>query len=67
MKCIEPEESIKANVVEIVKQALGAMPPGSIVEVIASGSQSNIDYNDPSKGATNQLSVSIKPLWGFVE
>jgi hypothetical protein len=26
-----------------------------------------VDYNDPSKGNTNQLTVSIKPLFGFVE
>lgn len=66
-KCKEPEEGIKSTVVEIVATACNAMPEGSAVEVTASGSMQCVDYNDPSKGNTNQLTVSIKPLFGFVE
>lgn len=65
--CSEPEQSIKAKVGEIIAIALAAFPDTNAVEVTASGSQSCIDYTDPAKGATNSLTVNIKPLWNFKE
>jgi hypothetical protein len=62
-KCVEPEETIKNGVLDIVDKALSAFPAGSPVEVSACGSQST----DATGAAANQLTVNIKPLWGFLE
>ena len=66
-KCMEPEETIKGIVGNAIAEALKAMPESSAVQVEASGSQSQADYKDSSKGFTNQLSVKIQPLYGFAE
>lgn len=63
IKCTEPEESIKNTVASAVATGLAAFPPNQAVSVEASGSQSS---SNPGE-ATNSLSVSLKPLWGFVE
>lgn len=65
IKCMEPEESIKSGVAAAVAAALAAYPESGAVRVEASGSQST-DRDAPGI-ATNQLSVKIEPLWGFVE
>lgn len=60
--CSDPEESIKKFAMQAIDKALSAMPADCPVAVEASGSQSvSIPYT-----ATNQLSLSIKPLWGFI-
>jgi len=64
VKCSEPEEEIKNSVASIVATALGAFPEGAAVKVNASGSQYSPN-NDGKK--VNNLSVSIEPLYGFVE
>lgn len=65
-KCVEPEESIKNAAAAIVATALAAFPPDTAVHVEAAGSQSSPTY--PANGiATNQLTLKITPLYGFVE
>lgn len=61
-KCMEPEETIKGKVAEIVAVALAAFPAGAAVKVWASGSQSVVGSD-----TTNQLSVTIEPIYGYVE
>ena len=67
--CTEPEQSIKSLVKTAIEKALAAYPESSAVDVRASGSQSQA-YGPDNKLAegkfTNQLSVEIKPLYGFV-
>lgn len=65
-KCLEPEETIKSHVANAVAAALAAFPLNSVVEVSASGSQSRAETGPPVL-ATNQLTVTIKPIFGFVE
>jgi hypothetical protein len=62
-KCVEPEETIKSAVADIVEKALSAFPVNFPVEVSASGSQST----DSTGAAANHLTVNIKPLWGFLD
>jgi hypothetical protein len=64
-KCSEPEETVKNTVGTAIASALAGFPPNYAVEVMASGSQSKPDHT--KEETTNQLSVTIKPLWGFVE
>ena len=63
-KCAEPEESIKAEVLHILEISLLAYPDTSCVKVLANGSQSTT--KDPQR-FTNNLSVSIEQVYGFVE
>jgi hypothetical protein len=65
IKCTEPEETIKNTVASAVAVALKAFPASYVVRVDASGSQSK-SHADPN-AATNQLSVKIDPIYGFVE
>lgn len=67
VKCQEPEETIKAAVASIVATALAAFGPTDAVKVTASGSQSTAASTDGPTTYINSLSVSIEPLWGFVE
>lgn len=64
IKCIEPEEAIKNKLGEAIAAALAAFPPESAVSIEANGSQSS--SSQPGI-ATNSFSVSVKPLYGFVE
>ncbi len=70
IKCTEPEETIKNSVATIIATALAAYPEGSAVSVSAMGSQSP-GYDPANLGAVlgmvNSLSVSISPLYGFVD
>jgi hypothetical protein len=65
--CSEPEESIRQSVATIVATSLRAFPPDHAVRVEASGSQSCPDFSKAPNEKTNNLSVSIMPIWGFVE
>lgn len=70
IKCAEPEETIKNCVATIIATALAAYPESYAVSVGASGSQG--PGYDPTKvgavlGMVNSLSVSISPLYGFVD
>lgn len=64
-KCVEPEETIRQTAFDIIAKSLGAMPENLPVEIAANGSQSKPQH-DQEKFANN-FSLSIKPLWGFVE
>ena len=65
--CMEPEETIKNTVASAIASALDAFPPNSAVRVDASGSQSCPDSSKAPKEVSNQLSVKIEPIYGFVE
>lgn len=60
--CPEPEQQIRANVFEAAKLALDAFPADEAVEVELSGSQSSHDGK-----VSNQVSVNIEPIHGFVK
>lgn len=64
IKCKEPEETIKASVGEIITTALAAFPEEYAVQVDANGSQTDAQ-GEPGK-VINNLSFTIKPLYGFV-
>lgn len=64
-KCMEPEEEIKMNVLDILDKALAVFPDDSAVEVTAMGSQSSMATG--KNKCINSLSVTIKPLHGFLE
>ena len=63
--CSEPEETIKNGVASIVATSLAAFPADYAVRVEASGSQSCPDFKAPDE-KTNQLTVKIEPIWGFL-
>lgn len=63
-KCMEPEEGVKQAVRAAISVALAAQDPKTAVKVSASGSQST---NYPDNTFRNQLSVSVEPMYGFVE
>lgn len=65
VKCHEPEETVKAKVIEILGVALDAFPGDTAVKVEAYGSQS-VDSTQPGK-ARNSLTLKIEPLYGFME
>lgn len=60
--CAEPERSIASKAHEAIKAVLDAMPDSSAVDIRASGSQSVVEG-----GTLNNLSLDIKPIYGFVE
>ena len=64
-KCSEPEETIKGKILDVIETCLSAFPADHPVEVSAIGSQST-DAAKPGI-AVNQLQVTVKPLWGFIE
>ena len=67
-KCNEPEETIKSLVGQAISTALGAMPDSYAVKLAANGSQSGEYKNGEYTGKfVNNLSVSIEPIYGFVE
>ena len=61
-KCVEPEETIRQAIKAILDEALSAQ--SGAVKVGASGSQS-MDYN--TKAVSHSLSVTVEPVWGFLE
>jgi len=65
-RCIEPEQTIRDDVMHAIELALNAMPPSSAVHVTASGSQYAPDSLQPAL-VVNSLKVDISPLYGFAE
>jgi len=63
-KCSEPEESVRQAACHAIKAALMAQDPTAVVKLTASGSQ-NEDY--ATKAVRNFLSVTIEPLYQFLE
>lgn len=59
----EPERSIAGQVHDTIKTALSAMPESSAVTIQSSGSQSALDDGR----FANTVSLSIQPIYGFVE
>jgi hypothetical protein len=66
-KCSEPEESVKQAAGATLAAALAAQEPGTVVKVLASGSQSQYQGKDGSPVYKNQLSLSVEPLYNFIE
>ena len=67
-KCIEPEETFRQSIFSQIVAILDSMPVNTVVQINAVGSQAKVDYQDPSKGDINFLTLEIKPFWnGFVE
>jgi hypothetical protein len=62
-KCNEPEEAIRQAAAKIIADALAAEMEDTPVDVSASGSMS-WSGNQP---VSNQVSISIKPIWGFIK
>lgn len=64
INCMEPEQTIKLHAGKIIEIALSAFPGSAAVQVEASGSQTT----DGTAGThSNQLSLKITPIYGFVE
>jgi hypothetical protein len=63
-KCSEPEETVRQAAISIIDAALSGQGPSVAVKVSASGSQGT---SYPSNEVQNQLSITIEPLYGFVE
>lgn len=69
-KCAEPEETLKASVIQIIETSLLAMPDAGAVKIEAHGSQSpalDARHNRVEGRFDNNLKLSIEPIYGFVE
>ena len=64
--CSEPEETVRQSAAATIDAALAAQDPTNVVKVTAGGSQSFKNYSEQT-GVSNNLSLSIEPLYGFVE
>lgn len=64
--CAEPEETVRQAAAKAIDVALAAQDESQPVEVTASGSQSFRDWQNKT-GISNQLTMAIRPLYGFVE
>lgn len=61
-KCVEPEETIKNTIVDLVGIALAAYPDGAVVKVEAYGSQSTVLTQ-----STHSLKLELTTIHEFVE
>lgn len=66
-KCAEPEETVRISARAVIAAALKAQGDNVIVKVAASGSQGMYNWNKEPKENSNQLSISIDPIYGFCE
>jgi len=67
-QCAEPEETVKKAALAVMKAALEAQDPVSVVKVAAHGSQGETYGPDgKARGIHNTLSLSIEPVHGFIE
>jgi len=66
-KCAEPEESLRQGTAQLLDSVLAATHDATVVQVSASGSQSNKGYQHPELGTTHSLSISVVPQYSFVE
>ncbi len=62
-KCVEPEESVRQGAMHVIKAALIAQEPNTVVNLNAYGSQSE-DYT--TKAVRNNLNIEVKPMYGFL-
>lgn len=65
INCMEPEESIKNAVGDIIDTSLCAYPHSVAVKIIANGSQYK-PFAD-KEGIINSVNLTIEPLYWFVE
>lgn len=68
-RCSEPEETIKQQLLMTIDTALITFPESMALKIEASGSQTPQYGPDgkPTGSYTNSLSLSLTPLYGFVE
>lgn len=62
-KCAEPEEGVKQAAGVVLAAALAAQDPAGVVQVAASGSQSQ---QGTPPVFTNSLAITVTPIYGFV-
>jgi hypothetical protein len=65
-KCLEPEETVRQSAAVVMDAALAAQDPTMAVKASASGSMTFKNW-DNRTGGSNNLSISIEPLYGFIE
>jgi hypothetical protein len=67
-RCVDPEEGIKQAAGAAIKAALEAQDSNSAVRVSAGGHQ-NQQYGSDGKPTSiqNTLSITVEPVYGFVE
>jgi hypothetical protein len=67
-KCAEPEETVRQAARAVIAAALAGQDSGKAIKVDASGSMSNYaEYPSTEAKISNTLSISVTPLYGFVE
>ena len=65
-KCAEPEETVRQAAKATVLAALAGQSDNKAVKVMASGSQSRYE-KDGVIDMSNSLSITIEPIWYFVQ
>jgi hypothetical protein len=66
--CPDPEEGVKQAAAAAIKAAVEAQDSNSVVKVSASGHQNTLyGVNGAPDKIQNTLSITIEPLYGFVE
>lgn len=67
-KCSEPEETVRQQARATIAAALAAQSPDRAVKVAAHGSQSVTGHADGAADTiTNNLSITVEPIHGFLE
>lgn len=61
--CQEPEESIRKAALELIAVAAEAQGPGTVLKVSGSGSM----YTNNGAVQSSQLTISVEPIYGFLE
>jgi hypothetical protein len=73
IQCAEPEQGIKERAIEAIELSCSALPDDNAVKITACGSQSPaykmVDghYKHVDGKFTNNLTLNIEPIYGFVE
>jgi hypothetical protein len=67
IKVTGPEVDVVNSAAAAIAAALAAQVPPTAVRVAASGSQSSMGQSGSPTSYTNTMSISIEPIYGFVE
>lgn len=65
-KCAEPEETVRQTAQALIMQALQGQSDNKVVKISASGSQSRYE-KDGVVDMSNSLTITIEPIWNFVQ
>jgi len=63
-KCVEPEETVRQAALSVISAAINGQGPKAAVTVNASGHQSGLPGTNE---VSNTLTISVQPLYGFIE